>query len=345
MLDLLLGIKAFKDKIFENHLELYTRLSQGQSPETFVITCGDSRVVINELMQKGAGDLFSIRNIGNLVPSPDESSSEAAALQYADNALNIKRIIVLGHSGCGAMLALLNPKLQEEMPAVYAWLRHARPVLEKIDENERKDEKMVNKLAQLNVVQQLDNLKKFPWISRRLEEKTLTLHGWFYDIGEGHISIYDASIGQHVSFNNGLKTATINTRNQCILDIVQDYLTNMIAPQSAEEYQSMCAYLLLLEKNLESIWPKFAAQIEDKLWQKFGEKYPLYSSKDDQAFIDFMNEGKQIKLPNLEQFKHQLKESIGYQAYCKEHDQHRLFKAEQAEKDTHFANVSEFGYP
>ena len=183
------------------------------------------------------------------------------------------------------------------------------------------------------MIQQLENLKKFPWISRRLAEKTLSLHGWFYDIGGGHISIYDASIGEIVPFNVGLKAATINTRNQCISEIVKNHLSTKLNPQSAEKYREMRTCLAQLEKNLESLWPEIAEQIEEKLWQKFGEKYPIFAAKSDADFMMFMNEGKQIKWQGIEEFTRQLKGSTGYRAHCEERAQHRLFKAQKAEND------------
>ena len=124
---LIQGIHQFQQTYFRAHEDLFARLARGQNPETLFITCSDSRLDPNLITQTKPGDLFVIRNAGNLVPchrsAPD--SGEAATIEYAVAALKIRDIVVCGHTGCGAMHALMNPEATADLPRVQRWLEQA----------------------------------------------------------------------------------------------------------------------------------------------------------------------------------------------------------------------------
>src|SRR5712671_3774972 len=126
MQKLLQGIHAFQTNVFRQNLEFFHDLAHGQNPQALFITCSDSRVVPELITQTDPGDLFVLRNIGNIVP-PHGSPSGAVAsgIEYAIRALKVKDIVVCGHTRCGAMDGLLNPDVLADMPRVREWLRHA----------------------------------------------------------------------------------------------------------------------------------------------------------------------------------------------------------------------------
>lgn len=198
MQKLIEGLHKFRSEVFHSKQDLFHRLSKGQHPEALFITCSDSRISPSLITQTGPGDLFIMRNVGNIIPPYKEGSSEAAAIEFAVVALGVKDIIVCGHTLCGAMRALVNPKLVENAPAVQAWLRHAEPTRRLMQENygylEGTD--LLNATIEENVVAQIDCLRAHPVVRSRLMRKELSLHGWVYSIETGDIFQYDRDSGQ-----------------------------------------------------------------------------------------------------------------------------------------------------
>ena len=130
---LLDGLRVFQHRVFPALRPRFERLANGQQPHTLFITCSDSRIVPHLLTQTEPGELFVLRNAGNLVPPwTAEHAGEAATIEYAVQVLNVREIVVCGHSHCGAMQALLDPASVESLPAVRQWLAHAQPVLEDV---------------------------------------------------------------------------------------------------------------------------------------------------------------------------------------------------------------------
>lgn len=177
------------------HRELLEQLSHGQKPRVLFITCSDSRIDPNLLTQTDIGELFVIRNAGNIVPPYGAANGgEGAAIEYALHALGIEQIIVCGHSHCGAMKGLLQlGKLEEQMPLVYDWLKHAeatrRLVLESYT-NQSAEELLEITIAE-NVITQIDNLKTYPVVHSRLYQGKLKIYGWVYLIETGEVLAYD----------------------------------------------------------------------------------------------------------------------------------------------------------
>ncbi|MFB7446979.1 SulP family inorganic anion transporter [Streptomyces sp. NPDC056194] len=175
--------------------ELARLAREGQRPSQLFLTCADSRLVTSMITSSGPGDLFTVRNVGNLVPLPGEESGDdsvAAAIEYAVEVLRVESITVCGHSGCGAMQALLGGSPDDPPTPLRRWLRHGRPSLERMASRRhawarisgRLPADAVEQLCLTNVVQQLEHLRAYESVARRLAEGTLTLHGVYFHVGE-----------------------------------------------------------------------------------------------------------------------------------------------------------------
>lgn len=195
MKKLIRGLREFKTSYFSSHQDLFEQLSHGQKPRVLFITCSDSRIVPNLITQTEPGEIFVIRNAGNIIPPFGAANGgEGAAVEYAIHALGIQQIIVCGHSHCGAMKGLLQlGSLEEEMPLVYDWLKHAEATRRLVKENYQgfsKDELLEIAIAE-NVLTQIENLKTYPVVHSRLYQGKLSIYGWVYLIETGEILAYD----------------------------------------------------------------------------------------------------------------------------------------------------------
>jgi len=198
---ILKGLNAFQDNYFNEHREMFERLSDGQSPEVLFITCSDSRIDPCLITQAQPGELFVMRNVGNIIPSYGAASSaESAGIEYAVQGLNIKDIIICGHSHCGAMRGLLQVgTLAEQMPAVYDWLkRHGEATRRLVLDNYAglAPEKMLKIAIEQNVLTQVENLETYPAIRSKLHSRQLNLHAWMYEIESGMVFAYNAALGK-----------------------------------------------------------------------------------------------------------------------------------------------------
>ena len=190
------GIHQFQTEVFRPASEFFGSLAHGQRPEVLFFTCADSRINPNLVTQTNPGELFLVRNVGNIVPRYEAGSSEAAAIEFAVTQLPIHDIIVCGHSHCGAMKALLEPVAG--LPALEAWLAHAEPTRKLIDANYGHLHDMERHMATVkeNVLVQLENLRTHPAVQERLANGTLHLHAWVYHIEDGLVAAYDPRTGQ-----------------------------------------------------------------------------------------------------------------------------------------------------
>jgi carbonic anhydrase len=192
------GLSKFHKELVTPHADFFTQLGEGQKPQAMFITCSDSRVDPNLMTQSMPGELFVIRNAGAIVPAYDSrvSSGEAATIEYAVRVLKVEHIVVCGHSHCGAMSALAEGVCLDQLPAMERWLSHAQPrrlrraVTEHMAAPERLDVTI-----RANVALQLDNLRSHPAVQEGLQAKTLTLHGWVYNIETGSVCDYDPAVG------------------------------------------------------------------------------------------------------------------------------------------------------
>ncbi|MFJ9680192.1 SulP family inorganic anion transporter [Streptomyces sp. NPDC101194] len=205
------GLSSFQRNTAPLVREELARLArEGQRPSQLFITCADSRLVTSMITASGPGDLFTVRNVGNLVPPPGAESGDdsvGAAIEYAVDVLRVDSITVCGHSGCGAMQALLGAEPDPDTPrtSLWRWLRHGLPSLERMASRHhawarisgRLPADSLEQLCLTNVVQQLDHLRAHEAVARRLAEGTLRLHGMYFHVGEAqaYLLTEDASAG------------------------------------------------------------------------------------------------------------------------------------------------------
>lgn len=192
---LIKGLGEFKTNYFSTHLELFEQLAHGQKPRVLFITCSDSRIDPNLITQTEVGELFVIRNAGNIIPPfRAANGGEGAAVEYAIHALGIEQIVVCGHSHCGAMKGLLQlNKLQEDMPLVYDWLKHAEATRRLVKENyaSYQGEELLEVTVAENVLTQIENLKTYPVVHSKLYQGKLKIYGWVYHLETGEVLAYD----------------------------------------------------------------------------------------------------------------------------------------------------------
>jgi carbonic anhydrase len=195
MQKLVQGIHQFQNHIFSSQRDLFARLANGQSPETLFITCSDSRINPNLLTQTDPGDLFILRNAGNIIPPYGAAGGgEAATIEYAISVLGVKDVIICGHSLCGAMSGLLDPPSVKDLPCVVQWLTHAEATRRIMKENysHLAGKDLLTAAVEENVLVQLENLRTHPAIAVGLSRGNLKLHGWVYKIETGQVFAFDA---------------------------------------------------------------------------------------------------------------------------------------------------------
>jgi carbonic anhydrase len=188
------GLHQFKTEIHALNEEFFEKLAQGQAPDAVFITCSDSRIVPNLLTQTDPGQLFIVRNAGNIVPAHgDYTSGEEATIEYALEGLKVQNIIVCGHTKCGAMAGILKPESLAGMPSVEKWLATASKTKEIIDKHysDLPFDCQHSVIVQENVLAQLENLRSLPCVARKLWKREVELHGWVYDIENGEVFVYD----------------------------------------------------------------------------------------------------------------------------------------------------------
>lgn len=190
---LLHGVRQFHSQIFQREREFFTKLAGGQNPSA-VISCSDSRVDPNMITQAGPGELFVMRNAGNMVPPYGAGAGgEAATIEYAVSVLGVRDIIVCGHSQCGAMKALLHPESLEKLPTVRQWLLHAeatRRIVAEIYTEVTDAEMLLEITVREHILVQIENLQTHPSVAAALQRGQLTLHGWEYGLDDGDINAY-----------------------------------------------------------------------------------------------------------------------------------------------------------
>ncbi len=180
------------------------RLSiEGQTPTVLLITCVDSRVLPSIITNAAPGEILALRNVGNIVPNPEDSwvggdSSVAATVAFALEALNINDIIILGHSECGGVKELLAQRNEFRSDALGTWLRNGRRALQRLATSELAHEGLseANRLSQLNVLSSLQALSFFPEVRSRLDKMQLTTHGWWFDIRTAQLLAFEPRAGK-----------------------------------------------------------------------------------------------------------------------------------------------------
>lgn len=197
---LIKGIHQFQQNSFSKDEQLFETLVDGQTPQALFITCSDSRIDPSLLTQTNPGELFIQRTAGNIVPPYGSvEGGEAATIEYAVAALNVKDIIICGHSHCGAMAGLLKPGAVDKMPAVKAYLQHAESTRRIVEENYQHLTDPAERLTltiEENVLVQLESLKTHPSVAAAIGRGSVKLHGWFYKFETGEVFAFNPTTSQ-----------------------------------------------------------------------------------------------------------------------------------------------------
>lgn len=209
------GFLNFQAATFSTHQQLFEELSAGQDPHTMIITCSDSRIMLGLLTQANPGELFVLRNAGNIVPPYGATNGgEGATIEYAVKALKIRHIVVMGHSHCGAMKALVQPEGLDALPLVANWLKHAEATRQVVQENyqDTHGKDRINAAIKENVLVQLDNLRTYPAVAAHLAKGELGLHGWIYEFEKGEILAFDPEVARFVPLASIPTISSVATR-------------------------------------------------------------------------------------------------------------------------------------
>jgi carbonic anhydrase len=199
MRKLIRGIVEFREKLLPQYADRFRELSLGQAPDALLITCSDSRVVPELLASTDPGDLFVMRNVGNLVPPANAEGSstggvsEASAIEYSVLLLNVQDIVICGHSECGAMRAVVERASLSDTPNLNKWLHYCTSAAFRLDQEGPLDrsKSVHDQLSQLNVLVQLEHLMSYSIVQDRVRSGALHLSGWWFDIASGEMLAYE----------------------------------------------------------------------------------------------------------------------------------------------------------
>ena len=210
---LLDGVHRFRLEEFGKYQAMFRRLSRrGQKPHTLFITCADSRVLAELITQSNPGDLFVIKNVGNIVPPSDgggEFNSTAAGIEFAVEILGVSDIVVCGHSQCGAIDALMANECQTNLKHLHNWVQLAAPVRDLINtkyEHLNDPEARIRAAEEENVLFAIERLHSYDCVQRKLAEGTLRLHAWFFKIASGELFAYQPDQKQFVPITQVLSS-------------------------------------------------------------------------------------------------------------------------------------------
>lgn len=200
MKKLLNGIIDFRRHVLPGYRDKFAQLALGQSPDTLFIACSDSRVVPNLFASTDPGDLFVLRNVGNMVAPCGQDGislsdeSEAAAIEFALVNLTVTDIVICGHSECGAMRAICDGIDKVQPQHLRRWLRHGLPTLAQLEQDSPIARTLLtphNKLSQLNVLLQILHIQTYPVVRDAVAQGRLTIHGWWFDIAHADVYAYE----------------------------------------------------------------------------------------------------------------------------------------------------------
>lgn len=326
IIQLMRGVIEFQKELTDEISAIYDQLSQqGQHPDIFLLTCSDSRVMPELLTQAKPGALFTHRNVGNMIPhyaplfddheqfaSPP---SEIAALEFAIKGLNVKNIIICGHSDCGAMKVLITPN-----PSL-AWVNHwvyaqaSSPGITVALEEDHADPELTARTKK-NILVQLEKLKTYPMVQERLQKGDLALHGWYFDFQSKKLHIYEPTCKQFVDLKTALHYAISERKEKIVNTLVIDYLKMLPLPENASQYQARTTLLSKLQsESLGSIWDAIKLPITEALWK---ELVGLYPSVDDAQFKIVVDTAAEMKITPSDKklILKALEPSKGYYDFC-----------------------------
>ncbi len=199
------GYRKFRSEAFPEMRGHFHLLAELQTPETLFITCSDSRVVPNLILQAEPGELFIARHIGNVVPPVGEvAGAVSATIEYAVLVLKVKHIIICGHSDCGAIKAVIEKTKLKGLPLAERWLEYVESAWKFRDPSEpmTDDAARLRALIRANVIAQMRNTKTHPEVAAAVASRRLQVHGWYYDILTGAIDAYDEGARKFIALED-----------------------------------------------------------------------------------------------------------------------------------------------
>jgi carbonic anhydrase len=205
------GVLHFQQQIYKPQEDLFQMLAKGQSPHTLFIACSDSRIDPNLITNSKPGDLFVVRNPGNLVAPHGTPSDAGAAVEFALANFNIQDLVVCGHTGCGAMRGLLEPRQLAALPTLAGWLKHAEQVRRRLaGRQDLDDNAWLIAAAEQNALVQIEHLRTYPIVEDRLKRSGLRLHAWVYHLQSGNVVAHHPDQDRYVPLTDtGLADAII----------------------------------------------------------------------------------------------------------------------------------------
>lgn len=205
------GLEHFRNASYKKYENLYKELKDQQHPHTLFIACSDSRVSPELLTDSNPGDVFVVRNIANTIPVYSESDQDlttASAIEFALEVLEVEQIIICGHSNCGGCAAVMNGVENiSHLPYVKEYLQPLETVRQQIENQNLtiSDSEKAELMEKMNAVKQLNHLKEYPSIQKRLEQGNLVVEAWHYDIGVGDVQVYDETVKKYQSILGEIK--------------------------------------------------------------------------------------------------------------------------------------------
>ena len=190
MQKLIRGVVEFREKIRPSILDKFEQLALGQRPDVLLVTCSDSRVAVNVFASTNPGDMFVLRNIGNIIPPQNSplATYSLSGIEFALENIQVKHIVICGHSECGAMIAIHNGIDKVKTQGLQEWLKNGIQKIETLKDH--------NELSRENVLLQLENLKSFPLVREKIEQGLIQLHGWWFDIKNADVYHYSFELNK-----------------------------------------------------------------------------------------------------------------------------------------------------
>jgi carbonic anhydrase len=185
------GYRRFRETYWQEHSDVFQALAGGQNPRAMIIACCDSRVDPQLIFDARPGEIFVVRNVANLVPpyNPNRDyHGTSAALEFAVTGLKVEHIVVMGHAQCGGVRALLHSEDGQVGDFIGSWMQIAKAARTRALSEAEGDEESAQRICEHETVRiSIKNLMTFPWIRERVENGTLTLHGWYFAIETGDL--------------------------------------------------------------------------------------------------------------------------------------------------------------
>jgi len=198
---LLDGFKRFKQNYFGNDKQLYASMKEGQPAKILMVACCDSRVDPAILTDCDPGDLFTVRNVANLVPPCEEDQHHhgtSSAIEFAVKGLQVESIIIMGHANCGGIKGLWESENLDDSQFIHRWVSIAQEAKEwvKVNHADKPNALQLKACEQRAVLVSLQNLMGFDFVRERVEQGTLKLHGWYFDLAAGELLCYNPETDQ-----------------------------------------------------------------------------------------------------------------------------------------------------